>query len=143
MTASPESGGALRRTHSKSLAAPFLEFDLTRELDLLRRESEFSNGQNARTLVKHEDLRIVLIALRAGARIPEHATNGRVSIHALEGEILVRAEGKTFRLPRGGILALDRAVPHDVEAVDEAAFLLTMAWTARSEAAPSPPAVGD
>lgn len=143
MSEAPESQGRLRRTHSKSLAAPFLEFDLARELDVLQRESEFANGQNARTLVKYDDLRIVLIALKAEARIPEHAAGGRVSIHAMKGQIRVRAEGRTFRLPPGGLLTLDRGVLHDVEAVEDSAFLLTVAWAGRDASAPSPTANDD
>jgi hypothetical protein len=28
----------------------------------------------------------------------------------------------------GGLLALDRGLPHDVEAIEESALLLTIAW---------------
>jgi quercetin dioxygenase-like cupin family protein len=125
MADAPGTGG-MRRPHAKTLSAPWLEFDLAREQDLLEREGEWSNGQNARTLVKHEDLRIVLIALRTGASIPEHRAPGRISIQTIRGHIRVRAEGRTFSLPAGGLLILDSKVPHDVEAVEESAFLLTL-----------------
>jgi hypothetical protein len=42
--------------------------------------------------------------------------------------ILVRAEGRTFDLPAGTLLALDQNLPHDVEALEESAFLITIAW---------------
>ncbi len=115
-----------RRPHAKTLAGTFLEFDLDRELDLLRREDDWTHGQNARTLVKHPDLRIVLIALEEGARIPEHRAPGRLSIQTLRGSIRMRAEGRTFTLPVGGLLTLDQGVPHDVEATEASAFLLTL-----------------
>jgi quercetin dioxygenase-like cupin family protein len=115
------------------MAAPFLEFDLRREIEALQREPEWTSGQNARTLVKFDDFRIVLTALKAHSRIPEHRTEGRLSIHPVLGHIRLRALGRTFDLPAGSLLALDRGVPHDVEAVEDSALLLTIAWPGHDE----------
>jgi quercetin dioxygenase-like cupin family protein len=109
------------------MAAPFLEFDLDREIDQLHREPEWQSGQNARTLVKYDDFRIVLTALRARVRISEHRTDGRLSIHTLRGHIQMRASGRTFDLAAGSLVALDRDVSHDLEALEDSAFLLTIA----------------
>ena len=98
-----------------------------RELEQLRQEPEWSTGQNAKTLVKHDELRVVLTALKAHMRIPEHQTDGQISIQTIRGRILIRAEGRTFDLPVGTFLALDRGVRHDVEGVEDSAFLLTIA----------------
>jgi quercetin dioxygenase-like cupin family protein len=110
------------------MAAAFLEFDLTRELAQLHGEPEWNSGQNAKTLVKYDDFRVVLTALKARARLPEHRTKGRISIQTIAGRILVRAEGRTFDLRAGALLALDQNLPHDVEALEESAFLITIAW---------------
>jgi quercetin dioxygenase-like cupin family protein len=110
------------------MAAPFLEFNLTRELDQLHGEPEWNSGQNAKTLVKYDDFRVVLTALKARARLAKHQTKGRISIQTVAGHILVRAEGRTFDLPAGTLLALDQNLPHDVEALEESAFLITIAW---------------
>lgn len=117
-----------RRPHSSSMAEAYLEFDLGRELEQLHREPEWERGQNARTLVKYETLRVVLTALKAGARIPEHRTEGRITVQTVSGHLQVHAEGRTFDLPVGGVLALDVGLRHDVEAVTDSAFLLTIAW---------------
>jgi quercetin dioxygenase-like cupin family protein len=122
-----------RRPHPHPMAAPYLEFDLTRELEQLQREPGWRSGQNAKTLVKYEDLRIVLTALKAESRIPGHQTEGRISIHTVAGHLKVRAQGRTFDLPAGKLLALDQRLPHDVEALEDSAFLLTIAWPARKE----------
>ena len=122
-----------RRPHPQPMAAPFLEFDLTRELEQLHREPEWTTGQNAKTLVKYDDFRIVLTALRAHARIPGHRNEGRISIHTVRGHIRMRALGRTFDLPAGSLLALDQGLPHDVEALEDSAFLLTIAWPVRNE----------
>ncbi len=122
-----------RRPHSPPMVAPFLEFDLTRELEQLHREPGWSSGQNARTLVKYDDFRVVLTVLKAGARLPRHQTEGRISIHIVAGRIQVRAQGRTFNLPTGTLLTLDQGLPHDVEALEESAFLLTIAWPGKDE----------
>jgi len=119
---------AHRRPHASSLAEPLMEFDLPAEIDRLRTETTWSTGQNAKTLVKYDDLRVVLTALRAKARIPEHKTEGRISVHVISGHLRLRAGGRTFSLRPGSLLTLDHGVPHDVEALEESAFLLTIAW---------------
>ena len=110
------------------MAGPFLEFDLPAEIHRLKAETTWSTGHNARTLAKYADFRVVLIALRAGARIAEHKTEGRISVHVLGGHVQVKAAGRTFSLRTGGLLTLDQGLPHDVEAIEESAVLLTIAW---------------
>ncbi len=120
-----------RRPHAPPMASPFLEFDLTAEVEQLRRETTWNTGRNARTLVKHHDFRIVLTALQAHMRIPEHKTDGRISIHMLSGQIRLTASGRTFDLRPGSLVALDQGSCHDIEALEESAFLLTIAWRGR------------
>ena len=122
---------AHRRPHTPPKADPFMEFDLPAEIHHLHAETTWSTGQNARTLIKYDDLRVVLIALAAEARMPEHKAEGRISIHVLSGHAHVRASGRTFSLRAGGLLALDHGVPHDVHALEESALLLTIAWPGR------------
>jgi quercetin dioxygenase-like cupin family protein len=110
------------------LDGAFLEFDLATEAEQLRREPTWANGLNSRTLVKYDDLRVVLTAVKALKRIPEHSTDGRVSIHALSGHVRVSALGRTFDLRSGSLLALDQGVAHALEALAESVFLLTIAW---------------
>ena len=121
-----------RRPHAPPMASPFLEFDLTAEVDHLRRETTWNTtGRNARTLVKYHDFRVVLTALQAHVRIPEHRTDGRISIHMLSGHVRLNASGRTFDLQPGSLVALDEGSSHDLEALEESAFLLTIAWRGR------------
>jgi quercetin dioxygenase-like cupin family protein len=112
---------------------PYLEFDLGREVEQLRREPEWERGQNAKTLVKFETMRVVLTALKAQARIPEHQTEGRITVHTVSGHIVVHAEGRTFDLRAGALLAIDQGVRHDVVAAEDSAFLLTIAWPGKAD----------
>jgi len=100
----------------------------------LHHESTWSTGRNARTLMKYDDFRVVLTVLRSGIRIAEHQTEGRISIQLLTGRIRLNAAGRTFDLRPGSLVALDQGEPHDLEAVDDSAFLLTIAWPGRHEA---------
>jgi quercetin dioxygenase-like cupin family protein len=110
------------------MAGPYLEFDLGREIQQLHEEDTWSTGRNSKTLVKYADFRVVLMALKAGMRVEKHQAEGRISVQTIAGHINIRASGRTFDLPTGSRLALDRATVHDVEALEESAVLLTIAW---------------
>jgi quercetin dioxygenase-like cupin family protein len=110
------------------MAGPFMEFDLPAEVHRLKAETTWNTGQNAKTLIKYGDFRVVLMVLKADARVPEHKTEGRISVQVLEGHLRLKASGRTFSLRAGGLLALDRGVPHEVEALAESALVLTVSW---------------
>lgn len=113
-----------------TLSSPLLQFDLTRELDQLHRDESWrqATGRSSKTLVKHPDLRIVLIAMKASTRMHEHTTAARISVHSLSGHIRLHLPEQVVDLPPGHLLALDQCVPHDVEASEDSAFLLTVSW---------------
>ena len=120
-----------RRPHSPPTAGAFLEFDLTKEVHELHEEPSWKNGQNTKTLVKYDDLRVLLTALKAKVRISEHKTEGRISVQIISGHLRMTASGRTFDLRPGSLLALDSGILHDVEALEDSAFLLTIAWPGR------------
>ena len=113
----------------RHLADPLQALDLVEELARLREEATWQRtGRHARTLVKDTDLRVVLIALRAGNRMEEHHAPGRITIQTLAGRLALRVGEQTVALPAGRVLTLGPGIPHDVEAREESAFLLTIAW---------------
>lgn len=117
-----------RRPHPlDALADPIMTFDLDAEIERLHGEADWRTGQNAKTLAKYDDLRIVLTALASGRRMPGHKTDGRISIQTVQGLLRVHTAAQTFDLPAGRLLVLDRGIPHDVEALSDSAFLLTIA----------------
>lgn len=75
MSDSPEHESR-RRPHAPPPASPFMEFDLPAEIHQLHAETTWSTGHNARTLIKYDDFRVVLTALQARTRVPEHKTKG-------------------------------------------------------------------
>ena len=105
-----------------------LTFDLSKEVDRLLSEQPWQAEHTANTIVKYPDLRVVLVALKAGGRLHEHRTAGRLSIQTLSGEIHVHVEGRRIEMPAGRLLTLEHDVSHDVEAKANSVFLLTIAW---------------
>src|ERR1700692_2288592 len=113
-----------------TLSGLLLQFDLATELDQLHRDESWlpPTGRSSKTLVKYPDLRIVLIAMKANTRMHEHTAAGRISVHTLNGHIRLHLPERGVDLPVGHLLALDHCVPHDVEASEDSAFLLTLSW---------------
>jgi quercetin dioxygenase-like cupin family protein len=121
------------RTGHEALAgrldASFLDFNLAKEIVQLHQEGTWMRtGHNSKTLVKQPDFRIVLIALKKGEHLEEHKADARISIHTLSGHARLQLPGQAVDLPAGHLLALDRGIRHDVEAVEESALLLTISW---------------
>ena len=120
------------------LAEPLLQIDLKRELQQLRREDSWQRetGRSSKTLAKYPDFRIVLILMKSGTRMRQHRADGRVSIQQLEGQVCVHLADRKVNVSAGH-LVLDCGVLHDVEALEESAFLLTISWQ-REKSAASP-----
>lgn len=85
-------------------------------------------GHTARTLVREPDLRVVLVVMKGGSIIKEHRAKATASIHVLDGRVRVRMQDRLVELPSARILVLEGGLPHSVEAIEESAFLLTLAW---------------
>jgi len=70
--------------------------------------------------------------MKAGAQLVRHRTAGRISIQACRGSIRVLFSGafesETVEMTAGDLFMLDREVAHDLEALTDCAFLLTIAW---------------
>lgn len=121
---SPHAGSAASPAAAQARSA---EFDLEKELAELHQSPEWPSGNARKVLIRYPDLQVTLRAIKAGARIPEHHNPGRICVQTLRGHIRMHAAGRLFDLPQGKMLTLDRSVTHDVEAVEESAFLLTVA----------------
>jgi quercetin dioxygenase-like cupin family protein len=104
------------------------------ELDLavadreLRLEDAYRlDGHTARTLVREPAMRIVLVVMRAGAKIAEHRSQDTASIHAHAGHVRLTMPDRAVDLPAGKLLVIAPGLAHGVEAVAASAFLLTLA----------------
>jgi len=120
-----------------TLDTPILQCNLLEEIQNLHKEEAWlkSTGPSSKTLVKHSDMRIVLLAMKKNMCMHEHKTSARISVHTLIGRIHLKLPDRTVDLPAGHLLALDQSLPHDVEAAEDSAFLLTLSWPPEAEIA--------
>ncbi len=111
------------------LAERHLE-DAVRELDLLAEARDVSReaGQAhfARTLAKQEGLRIVLLGLERGARIPQHHAASAISVQVLRGRLGFGVDGGERELPPGRMLVVAPDLPHDLVAFEDSVVLLVV-----------------
>lgn len=114
---------------SHMVAGGLLAFDLAKECELLHAEDPWQQGdRNAKTLIKQRELRVVLLTLKRGATLETHKADGRVTVHVLSGHARLAMSGQKIDLPAGNLVEISPNVSHDVEAVEESAVLLTVAW---------------
>jgi quercetin dioxygenase-like cupin family protein len=113
-----------------TLSTPILQCNLDEEIENLHREDAWmkETGPSSKTLVKYPDLRVVLLAMKKNMIMREHKTSARISIQTLAGRIHLKLQDRKMDLPAGHLLTLDPDLAHDVEAVEDSAFLLTLSW---------------
>ena len=112
---------------SRQLKAEALQFSLQAEmLPLLGRVAGNKSKRTANTLVKEGPLRVLLVALDEGGKLEEHAVSGPFSVQCLLGRATVRLGSERKDLRTGDLLVVDAGVPHDVEAREASALLITI-----------------
>ncbi|HZR58688.1 MAG TPA: hypothetical protein VFA74_17595 [Terriglobales bacterium] len=119
--------------NNASLMDGLTHFDLAREIVDSEQKRPWASGLYSKTLVKTEDFRVVLIAMDGAAKMNEHHADGTISIQLLKGHIRVGMQGQMQDLRTGSLLALKRSMKHDVESLEDSAFLLTIAWPSNEE----------
>ena len=125
------------RPDSPEFGAVFDLAEITREM---RGEAEYNHGHghSARTIVRADDLRVVLIAIRAGGHITEHVAQATAAIQVVSGRVRIRLprlarqrEDRLEELLPGRLLAMEGGLAHSVEALEDSALLVTLGWRER------------
>jgi quercetin dioxygenase-like cupin family protein len=106
----------------------FAQFDLAQEMIDSERTKPWQNGHTARTLFKKADFRMVLISMEKGSILKEHHADGTISVQVLKGSIRFIAQGEAHILQEHGVVTLGASIKHQVEGLEDAAFLLTISW---------------
>jgi quercetin dioxygenase-like cupin family protein len=112
----------------RPVTVPLLHVRLADQLDRLKQEPTWrTSGRNAITLTKEPTLRLVLLLLGKGTKMPEHQAAGPLTLHVLSGSVAFRAGDRTEEVSAGELIVLESAIGHDIEALEESACLLTLA----------------
>lgn len=99
------------------------------EVERLSAEREWSEGdRDSLTLAKAPDVRLLLTVLRAGARIGDEEAHGSLAVQTLAGAIVVGRGDQHAELRAGELAVLQGGATWWIEAQQESALLLTMAW---------------
>lgn len=85
-----------------------------------------THGHRQMAVYHYGSVTMVLFSFAAGGELKEHKASGVVTIHVLEGQLDVGAEGISHKLSAGQILVLAPNVIHDVNAQLASRMLLTV-----------------
>ena len=66
--------------------------------------------------------------MKANTQMNDHHVDARISIHSLQGKIRVHLPDQKVEVTAGELIVLDYGIRHDVEALQESAFLITISW---------------
>lgn len=114
---------------SHVITAPLLTFELGIELDRLRHERPYVEGdRNGKTLVKSDHHRVVLVALRAGARFDEADPRGYVTLLVPEGRVLVAVDDGESEVGTGRVAVLGHGQRWSGRALEDSAVLMDFSW---------------
>jgi len=111
----------------RTLRAPMLSFSIEKEIEKLQNETVWKEGdRNAVTLQKNSRLRVVLISLRKNTTLKEHKVEGPITLYMISGKISFIADDEKINAGANELIVLEKAIPHDVEALEDAVFILTI-----------------
>ena len=112
----------------RPLRGSLRSFDLSGEVARLRGEKEWREGRrNAITLRKGGGLNVVLLVMKAGDRLEEHAAPGPIALSIREGRLRFTTADEVVEAGPETILTCDGGVRHSVEALSDAVCLLSVA----------------
>lgn len=77
-------------------------------------------------IVKTPTFEVVRLIVHAGADIPAHQVPGAITLHCLEGRVLLSLAESEFDIAAGQWVYLDGAVRHAVKGIEESSLLLTI-----------------
>lgn len=86
-------------------------------------------------LFKSEDLSVLRLVLAKGCELREHQVPGEITIHCIEGVLVVTCEKTPKVLHAGEMLFLSRNSMHSLKALQDASALVTIALHATAGSA--------
>ena len=86
---------------------------------------EYNDEQlHPKVLINEPGYRMVLVSMRAGQFLPQHATQGTVTVYAMRGHCTFY-EGQTpYDLRAGEVGSIESGAPHRIEAHEDSVLLV-------------------
>jgi quercetin dioxygenase-like cupin family protein len=135
MTGPKESHNSPRQsetlTRLPELGDKVIRRNINQELEKLKDAPswQLTAGRSSETIVKYPDFRIVLVCMKPGSYMSHHRAEGPISVQVVHGRLRIHLpEDRTEDLSPGDLLTLEHGLEHDVEALEESSFLLSIAW---------------
>jgi len=100
-------------------------------ISALRSESEYlKNHHTGITLMKTNELRVLLVAAEAGATLESHVVRGPATMFVIEGMLEIETQERVYRAGRGDLIVLPRDEPRRIACSEHSSFLLALAPSA-------------
>jgi uncharacterized protein (DUF2249 family)/quercetin dioxygenase-like cupin family protein len=79
-----------------------------------------------RILMEDPVMRVVLVSLRAGQSLTEHAANGLVTVYSVGGRVLFYEGAECSNMVPGTLIRLEPGRPHRLHAKEDSRLLVTL-----------------
>ena len=79
---------------------------------------------------------MTLVLLKGGASLHPESAAGDATVHVLKGQIRVQTEGDDWNVGPAGVIVLGENLREPVTELEEAVFLVTVAWPAGAGGSP-------
>ena len=84
------------------------------------------SGRNALTLVRGDEMTVVLTVMKEGAALHEHRAPGPATVILLSGRIRMSSGAEETPLEPGSAVSFTANLRHAVKAVEDSAFLIVI-----------------
>ena len=83
-----------------------------------------ANTVSRKILINEIGYRMVLLCLRAGQSVPEHANPGTVTVQPILGRVRFYVRSVPYELSAGEVLSVEAGAPHHLEAHEDSVLLV-------------------
>lgn len=112
---------------ARAITSPIMSTNIEEEIDRLQSEPEWISGhEDGIALVKYPRMRVVLTALKRGTTMRQRKVEGPLSIYVISGRIRITAEEDHYEVRAKGLFTMRQKYLHEVRAIGDSVFLLTM-----------------
>ncbi len=104
-----------------------LEFDLKKEVENIKQEGNWAAGnQSAKTLMKSDNIRVVLIAMHQNNEMKMHQSAGPLTLQVIEGNVQFTTWQNCITIKAGQLITLHKKIMHNLLAKEQSIVLLSI-----------------